>query len=269
MTHLAKHDASDVVIKDVREYWSPANTHSAETVVLPLSSAQRLFATDSGNKYLSEQNDEFLADTSLDTTAYASLDWALKPHFCVASRYDLLFGQGTPYRYHTHSRLFLVPTQGKVRLRVSAWKSHRYLHPIKDYETYDFRSPVHPFQPQTSYAGEMDRVKYLDVDVLPGQVAYIPPYWWDAMKFTPNTMVSTFSYNTAANAVAHVNDWAMYYLQQNNIMRKSGDLSPTQIAAIDSTPPEENNPEPPQPVPPPPTVEGVKEIITNAGVYEV
>ena len=242
-----------------------------------------MVASDSGEKYLAEQNDAFLEETGL-VAAYAGLDWALRPHACIASKYDYVFGSTgvyTPYRYHTHSRMFIVPITGRVRVRLAPWKMGKYLWPTKDYETYEFRSSVDPYS-KTEDAG---KIRSIDVDVLPGQVLFVPQYWWYSVKLTKDTTVGTFVYNTAINALANGWDWAKYFLQQNNITRRIvaplKEPAPNEIPALDSVVPTEHANEhetqgqiPNQTQTQSQTMDtkegnGNKEIITNAGTYTV
>jgi hypothetical protein len=270
MARMDKHDVVDVLVKDVREYFVEG-APSPEPVILPMHSAKRLVASDSGQKYLAEQNEAFLEETGL-SAAYAGLDWALRPHACVASKYDYVFGSAgvyTPYRYHTHSRMFIVPITGRIRVKLAPWKMCKYLRPIKDYETYEFRSTYQP------YSKEKDVMKSIDVDVLPGQMLFVPPHWWYSAKLSNDTTAGTFVYNTAINAVANGWDWAKYFLQQNNITQRIVspvmEPKPNEIPALDSALPnmnEDNSIEKKKEVMKEVNVE-VKEIITNAGTYTV
>jgi hypothetical protein len=270
MARMDKHEAADVLVKDVREYFVEG-APSPEPVVLPLHSAKRLVASDSGKKYLAEQNDAFLEETGL-SAAYAGLDWALRPHACVAAKYDYVFGSAgvyTPYRYHTHSRMFIVPIAGRVRVKLAPWKMSKYLWPIKDYETYEFRSALNPYEGKDI---DKTKIKGIDVDVLPGQMLFVPPHWWYSVKLTKDTTAATFVYNTAINALANGWDWAKYLLQQNNItqriMAPVREPAPNEIPALDSALPNEEIKEH-QTVIHVKEKDEVKEIITNAGTYTV
>lgn len=270
MARMDKHEAADVLVKDVREYFVEG-APSPEPVVLPLHSAKRLVASDSGKKYLAEQNDAFLEETGL-SAAYAGLDWALRPHACVAAKYDYVFGSAgvyTPYRYHTHSRMFIVPIAGRVRVKLAPWKMSKYLWPIKDYETYEFRSALNPYESKDI---DKTKIKGIDVDVLPGQMLFVPPHWWYSVKLTKDTTAATFVYNTAINALANGWDWAKYFLQQNNItqriMAPVREPAPNEIPALDSALPNEEIKEQ-HPVIHVKEKDEVKEIITNAGTYTV
>ncbi len=267
MAQIDKHDACDVLVKDAREY-RVEGAPSPEPVILPLHSAKNLVATDTGAKYLAEQNDAFLEESGLAATC-ASMDWALRPHACIASKYDYVFGSAgayTPYRYHTHSRMFIAPITGRVRVRLAPWKMSKHLWVQKDYETYEFRSYVDPFSPESL------KIKSLDVDVVPGQMLFVPQYWWYSVKYTKDTTATTFVYNTAINAMANAWDWTQYFLQQSNITRRivaPAELKPNEIPALDSREPTVVESDEPEPIIHATVTEEKKEIITNAGIYTV
>jgi hypothetical protein len=46
---------------------------------------------------------------------------------------------------------------------------------------------VNVWEPQKKYAQEMERIRFLEFDVHPGYVLYIPPYWWYSIKYTKGT----------------------------------------------------------------------------------
>ncbi len=266
MSQTEKHDATDVLVKDMREYRIEGGP-SPEPVVLPLHSAKRLTESDTDAKYLAEQNDAFLEETNL-ASACASLDWALKPHACVSSKYDYIFGSAgvyTPYRYHTHSRMFIVPITGRVRVRLAPWKMHKYLWPTKDYETFEFRSSVDPYDAPST-------VKCINVDVAPGQLLFVPQHWWYSMKLSKDTTASTFVYNTAINALANSWDWIQYFLQQNNITQRIvaplKEPQPNEIPALDSVKHSES-PSNETVIPGENVSDEPKQIVSNAGIYVV
>lgn len=307
---LHKHDPVDVSVKDVRDYLNP-HMNTVDSIPMQFHSAVRLFESDTGAKYVSEHNSEFLDETGLDSI-FATFDWAMKPDFTVYTNYDVLFGSrraNTPMRYHTHSRHFLAPTTGRIHVKMAPWKSSKYLHPVKDYDAFEFRSPVPVWakpgtvfggspgtQPPSQYAHDLEKVRMLEFDVVEGYVLYVPPYWWYSVQFSSDstTTVGSITYSTAMNSLANLSDWSVYYLQQNNITRKfvkPATTSPTERLGMDSAASVESHVEPaPVDTADTPEVIGTgtaepldiasnvfvpeivgepKQIITNSGVYNV
>lgn len=273
---LAKYDTVDVKIKDVMEYTNPATT-TVESLVLPLHSARKLTESDSKQRYICENNGEFIDETGL-ASLFSTLNEHIRPDYSVWTRYDLMFGSNkafTPLKYHTHSQYFITVTSGKIHMKMTPWKSSKYLYPYKDYTSLEFRSPVNVWNPQHKYLGEMEKLRFLEFDVFPGYILFIPPYWWYSFQYTSdtNTTVCAFQYNTVMNSLANVYDWTLHYFKKNNI--SIGTKTDTSIAGIDDslavdTPvKEETIPELGQradiPLPPPES----KQIVTNSGVYNV
>jgi hypothetical protein len=225
-----KFSSVPVKIKDIHDYRNP-NIETVDSIELPLASARRLMNADTTSRYISEGNEAFLEDTGLSKPIF-SMDVYLKPYALLYSGADVIFGSKnahTPLRYHTNSEYFIVPTAGKISVKMTPWKSRNYLYPVKDYDNYEFWSRVNVWKPDPVHSTEMEKLRFLEFDVLPGHILFIPPYWWYSIRFSsdPNTCVCTFTYDTVINALANSYDWTMYYLQQNNISTRISSASDT------------------------------------------
>jgi hypothetical protein len=217
---FSKYGSYDVKIKDCRDY--NQSTDSVDYVVLSLQSSQNLVESDSGSHYFSENNEELVNESGL-SSEYKELDTYLKPSFTLQSKYDIMFGSqntATPLRYHLNYRQFFIVKSGKIHVKMTPMKSKKYLKPIKDYDNYEFRSPMNVWNPQPEYLHEMDKLKFLEFDVHAGHVLYIPAYWWYSIKYEKDTMIYSATYNSIMNCVAHLPQWVLYFLQQHNIYKK-------------------------------------------------
>jgi hypothetical protein len=154
-------------------------------------------------------------------------DEFLKPAYAVQRTYDMITGsQKTcmPMQYHNHYRRFLIVTSGNLHVKMTPWKSRKYLHPVTDYENYEFRSAMNVWRPDTNASDKMradyERIQFIEFDVHAGYVLYLPPYWWYSLQFSemaPNTMVLSASYDSAISVLANSGDLARHFLQiQNN-----------------------------------------------------
>jgi hypothetical protein len=145
---LKKYENIDIKVKDVLDYWDP-NMKSIDPIILPSSSFQTLMKSDPKGHYFMEDNQDFLEETEL-LSEIRELDDYFKPSFNFQSKYDLLIGSSdcvTPLRYHTDYRRFLVVCTGKISIKMTPWKSRKNLHPIIDYENYEFFSKLNPWSP--------------------------------------------------------------------------------------------------------------------------
>lgn len=218
----------DVKVKECADYYKTITFAedtkqdlSIDYIILPFHSCHGLMNTDPKSNYFSENNDIFLEDSHLAGSLFRDNDIYLKPSFTVQTRYDIQIGSKgatTPLRYHTNYRNFLCVNSGKITIKMTPWKSSKYLYPVKDYSNYEFRSPVNVWKPQKTYLHDMDKLKFLEFDVPAGKVVYIPPYWWYSIKYSmePDTIVSSFTYNSIMNCLTNIPNLTMYFIQQSN-----------------------------------------------------
>ena len=125
----------------------------------------------------------------------------------------------TPFRYEINYRNYFVLTQGSAQIKLAPPHSIKYLYPIYDYENFEFRSPVNPWNPQPKFTADFDKIKCLEFTLLPGKTLYIPAYWWYSIKFNNNTSISCFSYRTYMNNLAIVPYVCLHALQIQNVKR--------------------------------------------------
>lgn len=220
--NIAKYSSHDVKLKDANDYY--AGEQPVDSISLPLHTAFNILEKDTDGRYFSEDNEDFLEESGLIKRIQA-MDEVLRPSFTISSKYDVLFGScntATPLRYHTDYRQFICVTSGKIRVKMTPWKSSKYLHPFKDYEHYEFRSSVHPTQPSERYLSDFEKTIFVEFDVREGMMLYVPPYWWYSIIYLddPSTFVCKTTYSSLMNCISNLPDLALYVLQQQNITKK-------------------------------------------------
>jgi len=216
----------DVKIKDMNDYFKKEETITP--VTMSLESSIKLMNNNKTSHFISESNEEFLEESGLLKDARAIDDY-MKPTFNIYSHYDLIVGSknsSTPLRYHNYYRQFLFVTSGKITVRMSPWKSSKYLHPNKDYDLYEFYSSVHPQFPQKEYKKDYEKVKFLTFEIQKGYVLFIPPYWWYNIEFSDSNenVLLKVTYSSFMNAISNIPDLTLYMLQQQNIQNKVSKL---------------------------------------------
>jgi hypothetical protein len=217
-----KYASYDIKVKESADYFE--NDVSVDYVVLPYSSGSNLMKTDSKSAYFSENNEDFIEESGL-MKGLGSNDDYLKPGLIVQTKYDIMLGSRgavLPLRYHTNYRHFLSVNSGKIRVKMTPWKSSKYLYQYRDFETYEFRSPINVWKPSKKYRNEMDKIRFLEFEVNPGFVLSIPPYWWYSIQYDDkvDTLICGFTYNSLMNAVSNVPYFVKYYIQQSNIQKR-------------------------------------------------
>jgi hypothetical protein len=215
---LDNYPVFEIKIRDKND----SNLDSDMCVPLPLHVATKLFEEDTNSAYYSEGNMDFLQETgAIKNMSYN--DEFLRPSLVSNCYYDILMGSTnveTPFKYDLNYRNYYMVTQGSIKIKLSPPKSSKYLYPINDYENFEFKSPVNPWEPQPKYRADFDKIKCLEIVLIPGRLLYIPAYWWYTFKFEADTSVSCFKYRSYMNNVAISPKIFMYALQNQNVERK-------------------------------------------------
>jgi hypothetical protein len=281
-----KYDNLDIRVKDRTDYASTSSSHTnnadiaIDNVPLSFRSARRLFATDTSAKYFSEKNQSFLEESGLDRVA-KTMDAHLKPPLSAYAKYDLLIGSPlvtTPLHHHLESHHFIAVTRGKINVKLCPPKYSKIIPAFKDYENYEFWSPLNPWTttPDQKHKDIIQKIKFLDIEVNSGDILFLPPYWWYSVSFSgdPETTVATFTYDVAMNIAAQSKHWGLYYLQQSNIKTRpaktiqSIDSGAQESTKYEDKPPEKDRENDSTVDATTTTSQPVKrEIVTNAGIY--
>ena len=196
-------------------------------VPLSLSLANKLFADDDTETYYSANNTDFLKETGV-IKSFQYNDEYLRPYMLCNSQYDIMTGSNntvTPFKYELNYRNFFLVTQGSIEVKMTPPKSSKYLYPAKDYELFEFKSPVNPWNVSPEYKADFDKIKCLEFTVTQGKAIYIPAYWWYSIKFHKNTSISCFKYKTYMNCISIIPDLTLYGLQLQNIKRNTVKIS--------------------------------------------
>ena len=216
-TILDTYGAFDVKIRNLRA--GAAADNENRYVPLAFSNALNVLTGDKERKYLVETNSDFLEETGM-IKSYKYNDAFLRPYMVAECNYDLLLagdGVQTPFRYELNYRHYLLVAEGSIKVKLAPPKSSKYLYQQKDYEHFEFSSPLNPWQIQPQYKADFDKIKCLDVVMQKGQILYLPPYWWYSIEFGADTTVCTFKYKTYMNTVAILPHLIMKLLQRQNV----------------------------------------------------
>jgi hypothetical protein len=209
--------AFEIKIRNVKE--SDSNTELY--MPLPLNTSIKLFSGDKKSLYFSENNSDFLQETGVIKNMKYN-DEFLRPYMVSNCNYDIMIGSQnccTPLRYEINYRNYFILTQGTAQIKMAPPQSSRYLYPIYDYENFEFRTPVNPWNPQPKYIADFDKIKCLEITLIPGKTLFIPAYWWYSIKFGNDSSISCFRYRTYMNNIAITPHVFMHALQIQNIKR--------------------------------------------------
>jgi hypothetical protein len=220
----ATYGAFDVRLRNVKDAADDADATDLY-VPLTLHAVAETLRNDKESRYISENNGDFLEETGLVKT-FKYNDAFLRPPMVSKCAYDVMHaspGTATPLRYELNYRNYYLVTQGGVKMRLIAPNASKYLYPVADYDNFEFRSPVNPWHVQAEYRADFDKIKTMDVDLIAGQIIYIPAYWWCSILFSNDASAATticcFKYRTYMSTVSVLDKLCMWLLQQQNVKR--------------------------------------------------
>jgi len=214
---LDTYGAFDIKIRNIKQ----PTTDNETNLYIPLafSNALAVIKEDNEMKYLVENNADFLEETGL-LKSYKYNDVFLRPYMVSNCAYDFIMAADktqTPFRYELNFRNYLLVTEGSVKVKLAPPKSSKYLYPNNDYDNFEFSSPINPWQVQSQYKADFDKIKCLDINMTKGQILFLPAYWWYSIEFGKETSVSTFKYKTYMNTIAILPKIIMKLLQNQNV----------------------------------------------------
>ena len=209
--------AFDVNLRDV------TNDDDNSELYLPflLKEVLNIFREDKSKKLISENNSDFLKETGAIKN-FTYNDSFLRPPLVSKCMYDLMtgcIGSKTPLRYNLNYRNYFYVTQGKINIKLICPQNSRYLYPIKDYDNFEFRSPVNVWDIQEEYKRDFNKVKVLDITLQKGEIISIPAYWWYSINYEKLSSICVFKYRTFMNVLAIFPDLVLSMLQGQNIKR--------------------------------------------------
>lgn len=231
--------AFDIKIRNVRK-----DIDDEEELYIPLTYTNALSAIkeDKEGKYVLENNNDFLEETGMIKT-FRYNDAFIRPYMVSNCMYDLTSAYSntkTPFRYDVNYRNYYLVTEGSAKIKLAPPKSSRYLYPQNDYENFEFRSPVNPWDVQQQYKPDFDKIKCLEVNLIEGQMIYIPAYWWYSIEYSSETTICSFKYRTYMNVVAIMPKLIMRLLQSQNVKRKVAPVIDETTSSEEETDKKEN-----------------------------
>ena len=198
-----------------------ANIKDISTLIKPVSlrleKAVDLIRADNEVAYLSCNNSEMIADTSLEKYA-ESLDEYVQPSFTVSKKRDFVFGSPsatTPLAYHENHSAFLYVVRGQITIKMTPFRNEKYMK--KPFQKMDGKTASLNTDLWTANKVS-EEVSALEFQVSEGWFLYIPPYWWYTVRIdnaaisetaTIDTMFLTSHYTTLMNMVIQVPEMAI------------------------------------------------------------
>ena len=190
-------------------------------VPLPFTNALQLMENDSNSRYILESSVDFLDETGL-VKEFRVADDFIRPHMVSSCTYDLCIGSKgahTPFRYDLNYRNYYLVTEGEVTFKLAPPRSSKHLHEMRDYENFEFKSPIDPWNVQSNYANDFSKIKCLEITLKKGEILHLPAYWWYSVQYDGLSTMCVFKYKTYMNTVAILPKLFMRFLQLQNVKR--------------------------------------------------
>jgi hypothetical protein len=215
---IEKYSSFDFKIRNVKR-----DISDEEELYIPLklSDLQNVLQGDKEGKYITERNADFLEETGLDKQ-FKYNDSLIKPYMSVSREYDLMTGSAratTPFRYNLHYRSYFNVMSGTIKIKMAPPKYSKFMHEVKDYDNYEFRSEINPWAASEEHKSDLDKIKCLEIDLTVGQLVYIPPYWWYSIEYSDNSVVACYKYHTYMSLLSISHHKLLALLQSQNIKR--------------------------------------------------
>ena len=210
-----KYKNLDLHIRDTTDY----DDKSEFYIPLDVKNSMQLLENDTEQKYITERNHDFINDAGISKN-YKENDVNLKPYGTTSTKYDLLTGSNgsfTPLKYEINYRNFYYVTEGSVNVKLSPSINTKYLDIKRDYDNFEFRSEINPWNCQEKYFNEFQKIRFLDITLTPGMILYIPAYWNFSIQFNKNAFVCNFKYRTLFNDITISPHLVLHFLQKTNI----------------------------------------------------
>ena len=194
-------------------------------VCLPMSGILNILSSNvEEGRYISEGNSEYLEEAGVYKKVRHWGEDRFAPSYNVWTKLDVWMGNKgafTPLRVHRFYRQYLVPRgPGVLTVKMTPWKSRKYLHAVRDDMMLETLSPIVPWGvPREDQKDSRSRLKFLEFVVKEGNVLYIPPFWWYSVEFSgPNMAVYSYTYVSVMNWLANSDIWVRYLLASRSAL---------------------------------------------------
>jgi flagellar assembly factor FliW len=219
---LQNYSSFDIKLRNILNTFEENVSETKSDVFIPVSfkNGNKAIEEDEKSKYISEKNGDFLEETSLIKILQAN-DGFIRPSLMSSYEYDYIMGSKnslTPLRYDMNYRNYILLLNGSIKIKMTPPKSEKYLYQIKDYDNFEFKSLINPWNVQDKYKSNFNKIKCMEVTLEPGKIIFIPAYWWYSIKFEDNaSTIISFKYKTYMNTLAILPNIFISFLQKQNI----------------------------------------------------
>jgi len=191
-------------------------------VPININKCIELFNNDISNSYISENNSDFLEETTLNKV-YDNLDIFLRPSGTCKIIYDIILGSKDTYsilKSSFYCRNYFLVNEGSIEVTLCTPNNYKYLHVDFENQNFENISKIDIYNVDDIYKKDFSKVKLLRVILNKNQLLQIPPYWFYSIKFIQeNTELLSFKYSTFMNMLSNLPKLCLKFLQDKNIKK--------------------------------------------------
>lgn len=205
ISSMEKEDGNTLNVFDIYEFFTLSSTPAP--TILPFHSAIRLIKTDTNSRFFTENNGAFIEDAGLDEWMNRRGTALFKPSYNMIQQFDIMTGTknlGLPMRYHTNTRKFIHVSEGRIMVKMAPFKNAKKL----GFESNDLKeqyvSHMNCWNPSKTDLPIINKIRFLEFQVLENNVLYVPPYWIYSVQYLEDDVcLLEYNYKTMMNIVAH------------------------------------------------------------------
>ena len=162
---------------------------------IDFNKALEIFKNDISSNYISENNHDFLVESSLIKNL-STIDNLLRPYGVSSIEYDMIIGSTnsyTSFKYTLNPRNFLYVIDGTIDITLTIPDNKKYLQIEKDYNNNEFYSTIDIYNVTENFIKDYNKIKFMKIILNKGDLLYIPSYWFYSLKLmTPQSNVINF-----------------------------------------------------------------------------
>ena len=189
---------------------------------IDFNKALEIFKNDISSNYISENNHDFLVESSLIKNL-STIDNLLRPYGVSSIEYDMIIGSTnsyTSFKYTLNPRNFLYVIDGTIDITLTIPDNKKYLQIEKDYNNNEFYSTLDIYNVTDNFIKDYNKIKFMKIILNKGDLLYIPSYWFYSLKLmTPQSNVINFKYTTYISNISILPTLIQSYLQNKNIKK--------------------------------------------------
>tara|TARA_Y100001970_G_C14240633_1_gene864705 strand:- start:3003 stop:3941 length:939 start_codon:yes stop_codon:yes gene_type:complete len=107
-------------------------------------------------------------------------------------------------QYETNMRNIIYLIYGKIKIILFSPKYSKYLYKSNRYDNEAVLSAVHFWNPNTGKYPLFKKAQYIEIILYPGQLFYIPAYWWYAIEFQDTSVFITMKANNVFSSIERI-----------------------------------------------------------------